>query len=276
MSLIKIPSRIWLFFRRAWKLSGLGFSARDKALIIWSYFFFSLLRLLGGNYASRAPKFFRLYFRGETTPFYFRGLPDFYMLEGIFLGGEYDIDLPEEPEVIFDLGSNVGVGTLFFKLRYPKARIFAYEPDPNNKDIFEKNMEPFKDSVIFSDSAVVGTPKEKVEFFVSGEPWSSSLFAGKDKTGKKVVCNAVTLDGEIKKHGINRIDILKFDIEGAEEEVFAHFEGLPKVLYAVGELHVDLIKKTVEDFCALFPGFALVYRTAKAKRPTVLLKNTRI
>ena len=41
------------------------------------------------------------------------------LLEAIFIDGDYDVPLATPPRTIVDLGSNIGVSILYFKLRVP-------------------------------------------------------------------------------------------------------------------------------------------------------------
>ena len=67
----------------------------------------------------------------------------------------------------------------------------------------------------------------------------------------------------VKTHGIDSLletmrwdhaDLIKFDIEGAEWEVF---EGTPlqNISSLIGEYHEDLTGKPVQEFVNLFVGF---------------------
>ncbi len=48
--------------------------------------------------------------------------------------------------------------------------------------------------------------------------------------------------------------MIKFDIEGAEWDVFSH-TSVDKVASIIGEYHEDLAGFSVEQFIDLFPGF---------------------
>ena len=48
----------------------------------------------------------------------------------VLLDYEYSFDLPFSPETIIDVGANIGMASIYFLHRYPKARIIAIEPEP--------------------------------------------------------------------------------------------------------------------------------------------------
>ncbi len=57
----------------------------------------------------------------------------------IISNGEYDVPLVSEPSTVLDIGGNIGVFSLWAAQKWPKARVMAYEPWPENADSFERN-----------------------------------------------------------------------------------------------------------------------------------------
>ncbi len=260
-------SRVAAFFKRALRLSELGAGPFDRVNIFCSYVAFSALRSFGGNYAARRIRSVRIALDGSTARIYFKGLLDFYILEGVFIDREYDVPV-QDARVIFDLGSNTGLTLVFFHLRHPNARIYAFEPDPNNAPILRKNIEAFKDRVVVYEAAVSGDSNDSISFFVSKEHWSSSG-ARKKETDTEVRVRAVTLDEVMAEHHIDSIDILKFDIEGAEYDVLRTFNGLKSVRYIAGEAHEDLIPVPLVQFYELLGAFSYTTNELHRNRYTV-------
>jgi hypothetical protein len=65
-----------------------------------------------------------------------------------------------------------------------------------------------------------------------------------------------TLASVFRDHGLDQVDLLKVDVEGAETEVFADPAPLANVRAIVGEIHETLIGQDAESFCAeRLPGF---------------------
>jgi len=52
------------------------------------------------------------------------------MYEGIFLRNQDAFESETEEPVVLDVGSNIGLATLFFKRLFPRANVVAFEPDP--------------------------------------------------------------------------------------------------------------------------------------------------
>lgn len=56
----------------------------------------------------------------------------------IFVQKEYNIDLGD-PMFIVDAGAHIGLSSVFFTSKYPKATIVAIEPEPSNFNILLMN-----------------------------------------------------------------------------------------------------------------------------------------
>src|SRR5215468_9031420 len=81
--------------------------------------------------------------RGEAVPFYVRlASTDWLVLEEIYLHGEYaGVDgLITGPRMIVDLGANAGFSVRYWQKLFPKARIIALEPDPENCLVCRHNI----------------------------------------------------------------------------------------------------------------------------------------
>lgn len=52
------------------------------------------------------------------------------LIEEIFIYQIYKFDSDKVDPCIIDCGSNIGVSILYFKLLFPKSKIYAFEPDP--------------------------------------------------------------------------------------------------------------------------------------------------
>ena len=66
-------------------------------------------------------------------PFHLR-IPssDMFTYEQVYLKREYDFVAHESPRVIVDAGANIGLASLYFANRFPKARIIAIEAEATN------------------------------------------------------------------------------------------------------------------------------------------------
>jgi FkbM family methyltransferase len=133
--------------------------------------------------------------------------------------------------LIYDCGANVGIVSLYLKSKYPNARIVAFEPDAKVFSCLKKNIEENKLSGIELNEAAVWINNSGIEFGAEGADGGSVYFDGK-KTKVKSVRLAELLEKE------KAIDLLKIDIEGAENDVLPDCEPhLKKVKNLFLEYH---------------------------------------
>lgn len=58
----------------------------------------------------------------------------------IFLGRGYEVAGLGDAPVILDCGGNIGLSVIWFKQRYPRARITVFEADPQTADLLDENV----------------------------------------------------------------------------------------------------------------------------------------
>jgi FkbM family methyltransferase len=134
--------------------------------------------------------------------------------------------------VIVDCGANIGITSLFLAARYPAATILSVEPQPENFALLKTNVaqEP---RILPIRACVTGTPQNAVRFTADQPAWGNRI--APDAHG--VVVPAITIEELCKLNGVEKIDLLKLDIEGAEEQVLEHGTFLARTEHIVVELH---------------------------------------
>lgn len=216
-------------------------------LVIWAFWMAVRHRL--GIKQEKAGKL-RLRYHGKNFTFYSSYSTDLSVLDEVFIKELYRLSDSLEPKTILDLGSNTGVTVKFFELEFPQAHIFAFEPDPQVFMALGKNF-PDSSLVRTFNVAVTGEDKQ-VEFYIHPKsPIVSSLiprFGGE----RKISVIGKSLDTLTRELGLKEIDLVKFDVEGAEKEIFSSFDT-SRIKVLVGELHTDLADLSLEGFKALFP-----------------------
>lgn len=243
---------------------SLGEGIFQKFLLTGLYLRFSVSRTLGLQASLSEPFPIRLTFRGSPFVFYFQHQVDFDVLRDVFVHEEYRLPITDEPKIIFDLGSNIGVTVIYFALKYPKAIIHAFEPDPKNIPAFRRNTAPFKERVLLHEQAVHwDTSVQKITLYQNPDyHWSSSLY--EQSSGLQAVSvDTITLEQVMDEYNIDAIDIMKFDIEGAEYDLFRSFTRMKSVTWYVGEVHPHVFKKTMESFIDLFAQYELISRDGR-------------
>jgi len=177
-------------------------------------------------------------------PFYLR-VPssDVGAFKQIFIQREYDFEVVRPPRTIVDAGANIGLASIYFSNRFPSARILAIEPEESNFEALQRNVLPYGN--ITALHAALWHENRKIDLVdpVMGH-WGFMTQAGDgaDSFGAMVhPVQGMTIDRIMQDQGIEHIDILKIDIEGAEREVFLDpSPWLDKVDALIVELHERL------------------------------------
>src|SRR5437868_5144320 len=67
------------------------------------------------------------------------GTGDVSAFKKVFIKKEYDIEPASYPEVIIDAGANVGFSSIFFSLKYERAKVISIEPNKENYKLLANN-----------------------------------------------------------------------------------------------------------------------------------------
>lgn len=137
----------------------------------------------------------------------------------VFCNNEYLFTAHTPSPVIIDCGANIGTATLYFKLLYPQCRILAFEANPATFKMRERNItqNDLKDVCFYQ--VALFDKEGAIPFYIDENPGSGmgSLLQGRKKVENKVLVQAEKLSDYLKE--IEKVDLLKMDIEGAEVNV---------------------------------------------------------
>jgi FkbM family methyltransferase len=161
----------------------------------------------------------------------------------IFIDREYAClnDL-SNVDLVVDCGANVGYSSAYFLTRFPNCKVICVEPDLSSFELLKKNMAPYKERVkliragIWSHATglkILETP------YRDGREWAAQV--RECKPGEVAEMQAIDISTILKESDLDKISILKMDIEGAETVVFTsnYKSWLPFVDNMVIELHDD-------------------------------------
>lgn len=197
---------------------------------------------------------------------------------------------------ILEIGCATGADTLDLRRLFPRARIFCFEPDPRN--VFHLKKSILKDQVTLIDAAVGDHDGEAVFNLSDGKvpsqaradvrtwTFSSSL---KKPTGhlteapwvkfeRTAKVKVIRLDTFIAQHGVDRIDFIWADVQGAEDLLIAggqqalartryfYTECYEKPLYE-GQIGLDEMRQRL-------PGGPSAWEVVHRFPTDVLLRNT--
>lgn len=155
---------------------------------------------------------------------------------GMFWFGEYDrwdfhhfASLAKPGATVIDVGANFGYYSIMLakKLRFD-CRIFAFEPFPSTFELLERHVRMNSlDHVVFPQHAAVSDHVGEAAIHAwNGDEVNSgaaTLSAGPDSKGVVLPDAAVvpitTIDAFCETAGLRKLDLIKIDAEGVEEQV---------------------------------------------------------
>ena len=159
-----------------------------------------------------------------------------YLMDELFLGMSYMFATSTKSPRIMDCGSNIGMSALFFKALFPNARITAFEPDPDAFEVLSKNIERNCLRDVAAHQCAL-TDYDGTIAFHKPSAGSGDLRMSIDKarmSGTTITVPARRLVPFLQEP----VDLLKMDIEGAEEGVLQdlHRSG---ALTNVMQIHLE-------------------------------------
>jgi FkbM family methyltransferase len=147
--------------------------------------------------------------------------------------------------IVFDIGANIGLFSLYIKENFPKSTIFAFEPSPMVYPILEKNLSCFDKNVHSYNVGLGNNENEQPFHYYPGYSVISGFNADKQKNIEIILsgmktnqptedlktealvkkrfeqenifqCRVTTLSNIIQQNTIAKVDLLKIDVEGSE------------------------------------------------------------
>lgn len=154
---------------------------------------------------------------------------------------EQEYMLPQgfsEDPIIVDCGANIGFSVAYFKMVRPDAKIIAYEPD---RDCFRVLQALVKDNDwvnVEIHNAAVSDKKGSVDFYSSKLDRLGGSIT-KRKQGKDSTLTTYRVDAaSLSDLDLERIDLLKIDIEGAEHALICNDSAILNIAkYVFIEYH---------------------------------------
>jgi FkbM family methyltransferase len=235
-------------------LARLAPNRRAGLRMVWASVMLATLRRLG---APSPPWTLSLAKDGRRFSLTVDDLGDLAAVGEVLLEEEYGVSLPRHPRLIIDLGSHIGTSVIFFRLRYPLARIVALEPDPRNFAKLRRNVSRLP-GVEIHELAATGEDGSAA-LHSADSPLAASLVPPARVSGATLV-TTVSLDTLIERLGVGRVDLLKLDVEGMEFELLARSQRLAAIDAIVGEFHPILSGQTPEAFVELLKDFEVALK----------------
>ena len=178
--------------------------------------------------------------------FYRTSSSDMTLIYEILLKSKYRSEyyFPEKikPEVILDIGGNIGITSIYLASIFPNATIYTFEPLLENYKILQKNTEQYGNIKVFNIG--LGSKNGSFKVFLSDD---SENFGGVsfysegegNKTESYTECKVRNINDVIQELNISAIDLMKIDTEGSEYDILSclNEEILRSIFWITGELH---------------------------------------
>lgn len=183
------------------------------------------------------------------------------------------VELPEK-SCVFDVGANIGLFSLFIGTQFRDARLFSFEPAPPLFALLKANVERHRIPARLFNCGISSRPgTARFTFYPassgmssfypdldeekhvlraimqnqlsSGMPGMSEVMAYSEElleqrfASQEYECPLRTLSDVIAEHGVERVDLLKVDVQKAEYDVLCGIaaDDWPKIRQVVAEVH---------------------------------------
>jgi FkbM family methyltransferase len=177
--------------------------------------------LLTSRRASKSGQRLEVMLPGTDIPLTLRlGTSDISVFKEIFIDLEYGWQFNTSPSVIVDVGGYIGLSAAFFAHAYPEAMIIAIEPDARNYELLMLNTSRFPN--VHAVRAAVWKESGTISLTDPGfGAWGLQVSESYDPVAGGELIRAVTIDEIRQEFGLDRIQVLKVDVEGSEKEIFS-------------------------------------------------------
>lgn len=138
-------------------------------------------------------------------------------------------------DVVLDVGANIGYYTLLLaRLVGPNGRVHAFEPEPSNFALLEKNVRENGYQNVVLHQAAVGEASGTTQLFLSETNLGDHQLGGAGNGRRAVDVRQVNID-EILADEERPISFVKLDIQGAETGAL---RGMERALKRAGRLTI--------------------------------------
>lgn len=127
-----------------------------------------------------------------------------------------------DPKVVLDVGANSGIFGAFVKQMCPDVRLYLFEPAPELAPVIERNLSRFGDYELVR-RAVADASGRRMLYVNRHSQQTNSLLESsvapllvQSQRPEEIEVDSMTLDDFVAERGLDSIDLLKVDIQGAE------------------------------------------------------------
>tara|TARA_B110000438_G_scaffold155886_1_gene149572 strand:+ start:1420 stop:2289 length:870 start_codon:yes stop_codon:yes gene_type:complete len=152
-------------------------------------------------------------------------------INGVY--GELDTkiirDNIKEGDIVIDIGANIGYFTLIFaQLAGTTGKVFAFEPEPKNFELLQKNVKVNDYSNTINENYAVSDSNGNVSLFLAKNGIVGHRISNFDINLNSILVKKITLDDYFTKLNlIDKINFVKIDVEGFE---FGVLKGMTRII----------------------------------------------
>jgi len=143
---------------------------------------------------------------------------------------------PLRPRVVFDVGANVGDWSVHAAVALPEATIHAFEPVPDTYGALARSATSLPGRIIANPFGLSDKDGSLALTVMAEDSTLSSIVTLHEGEARQMDCPVRAGDAYMAEQGIDRIDLLKIDVEGAEPLVLAGFAQ------ALAEGRIDVVQ----------------------------------
>jgi FkbM family methyltransferase len=156
-----------------------------------------------------------------------------------------------QPDIIYDIGANIGIASLRFAAIHPEARVFGFEPLPSNLEVCALNYRNLRGAQLCP--WAVGSRTEMTSFELNEDPRGGHL---KGVTGApglysrgRIEVQVYSIADLIREQRLAAPNFVKIDVEGAEMEVLRGIgEDVQSIKRFFIETHGEPLKAECHDW----------------------------
>lgn len=131
--------------------------------------------------------------------------------------------------VVVDVGANIGYYSVLAAATVgPTGKVYAFEPDPENFAILKKNIDTNTFLHVEAFSAALSDRTGTDTLYLSPDnKGDHRLVAGLKEDRVGITVNTLSLDDFVATHGLTSVNVVKIDVQGAENLVM---KGMSRLL----------------------------------------------
>jgi FkbM family methyltransferase len=143
-------------------------------------------------------------------------------------GGEYDPGLTAALEAVvgddwvcLDIGANIGPISLTLGELCPQGEVHAFEPVPVTYEYLQRNLARAGTANLHAHNLALLDRRDEVIIHYNPDFSGGAFISGHLEHGEASTVEATTLDEWVASTGLDRLDLIKLDVEGSELTVLS-------------------------------------------------------